>query len=230
MVRCSVKVIKRQRKYVWFLQASCAWERVLLKALLKTSTILVLSTIYSPFCCRCGRCGTQRSGMFRKSSRWKEFGKVFFLSSNIPSYVWSRRQCVQMCSSPISLSRLTQLIHHYKAEPLLLSCVPLPLRVIYELGKQWWLATMARGVYGTKCKKKIKIYNFLSEISCEIFTPSFFVPFARSLWCRTLQHLHLNGGFTFDLQRWRGRLVARCGLRCWWATLFHNLFFQTWLH
>lgn len=49
---------------------------------------------------------------------------------NIPSYVQARRQRVQMCSSPISQSRLTQLIHHYKAEPLLLSCVPLPLRVI----------------------------------------------------------------------------------------------------
>lgn len=82
-----------------------------------------------------------------------------------------------------------------------------------------------------KVQKKIKIYNILSETSCEIFTPFFFIVLlARSLWCRTLQHLHLNGGFTFELQRWRIRLVARRCLECWSATLFLNLFFQTWLH
>lgn len=68
--------------------------------------------------------------------------------------------------------------------------------------------------------KKIKIYSILSETSCEIFTPFFIVLLARSLWCRALQHWQLNGGFTFDLQRRRRRLVARRCLECWSATLF----------
>lgn len=248
MFRCSVKVIKRERKYIWFLQASCAWERILLKALLKTSTILVLSTIYSPFCCRCGR--------INKSCRWKMMpNRTSPKNQSVHIVKWSVQKILQVegvcnykvffvkytlvCVIKASVCANVQL--PYQSEPPhpvntpLQSWTPVTLMCAatsacnLRAGKTVEISHFGAWSLWDKVRKKIKIYNFLSEISCEIFT-LFFVPFVRSLWCRALQHLHLNGGFTFDLQRWCRRLVARCCLQCWWATSFLNLFFQTRLH
>lgn len=148
-----------------------------------------------------------------------------------PHMLRSRRHCVldvQLCYQP-ALPRPVNTPPQSLTPITLLCAATSPCNL--GAGKTVEISNFGAWTLWDKVQKNKKFTTFYLRLPVKYSHLFFIVALARSLWCRTLQHLRLNGGFTFDLQ-WRcGRLVARRCLECWSATLLPKLCFsQTRLH